>query len=225
RTVGFTKNPFSFLFSKRIKHEINGTHEVQRNHSLVEWMVGPEVAKPKLYPSSQEIEKVKVYKVGSYITVSPASVWYTKQLKKERWIEFLAGLPHDLNVFLLGAASDFELCEVIKVEAPSARIVNLAGKLSMLESAALMCEAKMNYVNDSAPMHLASAMNAPVTAVFCSTVPKFGFGPLSDKSFVVETTEQLGCRPCGLHGYRACPKSHFKCALTIGKEQLMATLN
>ena len=43
-----------------------------------------------------------------------------------------------------------------------------------------MSRAGMNYVNDSAPLHFASAMNAPVTAVYCSTIPGFGFGPLSD---------------------------------------------
>lgn len=70
----------------------------------------------------------------------------------------------------------------------------------------------MNYVNDSAPLHLASAVNAPVTAVFCSTVPAFGFTPLSDFSKIVETKHELDCRPCGLHGFHACPKGHFKCA-------------
>jgi heptosyltransferase-2 len=72
--------------------------------------------------------------------------------------------------------------------------------------------AEMNYVNDSAPMHLASAVNAPVTAYFCSTIPEFGFGPLSENSTVVQTTEKLPCRPCGLHGKRKCPEGHFKCA-------------
>jgi heptosyltransferase-2 len=82
----------------------------------------------------------------------------------------------------------------------------------------------MIYFNDSAPMHLASAMNAPVTAVFCSTIPEFGFGPLSDVSLIVQTDEKLDCRPCGLHGYRSCPKGHFKCATTIRAEQLLAAL-
>jgi len=102
--------------------------------------------------------------------------------------------------------------------------VNLAGKLSFLESAALMKDAKMNFTNDSAPMHLASAVNAPVTAIFCSTVAAFGFGPLSDDSFVVETKEQLDCRPCGLHGFSKCPEKHFKCALTINSDQLTLRL-
>jgi heptosyltransferase-2 len=85
--------------------------------------------------------------------------------------------------------------------------------------------AKMNYVNDSAPMHIASAMNAPVTAVFCSTVAWFGYTPLSDKSFVVEKDEPLYCRPCTTHGRRECPEKHFKCALDIKKEQLIQTFN
>jgi len=83
---------------------------------------------------------------------------------------------------------------------------------SLLQSAALMKGAIMNYVNDSAPLHLASAMNAPVTAVFLSTVPQFGFTPLSDNSSVCETSLDLPCRPCGLHGKGACPEGHFKCA-------------
>jgi heptosyltransferase-2 len=104
------------------------------------------------------------------------------------------------------------------------RITNLCGQLSFLESAALMRDARMNYVNDSAPLHFASAMNAPVTAVYCSTIPGFGFGPLSDQRFVVETRETLDCRPCGLHGFKACPLGHFNCAHTINAGQLLATL-
>jgi len=74
----------------------------------------------------------------------------------------------------------------------------------------------MNYVNDSGPLHLASATNAPVTAFFCSTIPAFGFGPLSANSIIVETHEKLTCRPCGLHGKTACPEGHFLCAKSIG---------
>ena len=83
----------------------------------------------------------------------------------------------------------------------------------------------MNYVNDSAPMHFASAMNAPVTAIYCSTIPGFGYGPLSDIRFIVEREEPLYCRPCGLHGYDNCPEGHFKCALDIRDTQLLETAN
>jgi heptosyltransferase-2 len=87
----------------------------------------------------------------------------------------------------------------------------MAGRLTFLESAALMRRATMNYVNDSAPLHIASAVDAPVTAVFCSTLPAFGFGPLSPSARVVQV-EGLSCRPCGVHGRRSCPEGHFACA-------------
>ena len=68
-----------------------------------------------------------------------------------------------------------------------------------------------------------SAMNAATTAIFCSTVPSFGFGPLSDNSKIIETEIQLDCRPCGLHGYKACPKGHFKCAYSIDVNDIVNT--
>lgn len=131
---------------------------------------------------------------------------------------------HYDRIYLLGAASDTEICESIRMATASDRVYNLAGQLSFLESASLMKDAVMNYVNDSAPMHLASAMNAPVSAIFCSTVPAFGFGPLSDKSVIIESKEKLTCRPCGLHGHKACPQKHFKCATTIETEILLDSL-
>ena len=90
----------------------------------------------------------------------------------------------------------------------------MAGKLSILETAALFKDSERVYVNDSAPLHIASAMNTPVTAFFCSTVPDFGFYPLSDDSVIMENNS-LDCRPCGIHGHKSCPLGHFKCALEI----------
>ncbi len=223
-TVGFDKNPLSFLFSKKVRHQQEGLHEVERNNKLIEFLVGKERSKPRLYPSIAQREKVRPYKLQPYITISPASVWFTKQFPPEKWIEFLSVVPDNLNVFLLGAPGDRELCQNIVKGISPKKVTILAGELSLLESAALMKDAEMNYVNDSAPMHLASALNAPVSAIYCSTVPAFGFGPLSDKSFIIETIEELDCKPCGLHGHHECPQGHFKCALTIDKQQLLATV-
>ena len=87
-----------------------------------------------------------------------------------------------------------------------------------------MKDARMNFVNDSAPMHLASSVNAPTTAIFCSTVPSYGFGPLSDNSVIIETTKNLKCRPCGLHGFKKCQEKHFECANSINNKQLLSRI-
>jgi heptosyltransferase-2 len=115
---------------------------------------------------------------------------------------------------LLGAPGDFEKCENIKVAIKNKEVINLCGKLNLRSSASLMASAAMNYVNDSAPLHLASSVNAPVRVFFCSTSPTFGFGPLSTDSEIIEVTN-LECKPCGLHGHRVCPKGHFKCGKNL----------
>ncbi len=208
---GFKKNPFSFAFSKSFDHEIgNGKHEVNRNLSLIKEFGAKELARPELYPNQTDFEKVRQYE-GTYFCIAPASIWFTKQLPKAKWIELIRQIAPKGTIYLIGGNNDISLCEEIKEETEIDNCFNLSGKLSLMESAAMMKGAKMNYVNDSGPMHIASAMNAPVTAFFCSTIPDFGFTPLSEISYIKEVDQELDCRPCGLHGFKSCPKGHFRC--------------
>ncbi|MFH1320825.1 MAG: glycosyltransferase family 9 protein [Bacteroidota bacterium] len=206
-------------------------HETERNLELVKEITDSEftpldihpkgIIMPKLYPGVSDYQHVERFKTTDYICIAPMSVWFTKQFTKEKWLEFLRKTDRDLEVYLLGGKDDSDACEVILNQSEHHKIQNLAGKLSFLQTAALMKDAKMNYVNDSASLHIASSMNAPVTAIFCSTIPAFGFGPLSDNSKVIETKLDLDCRPCGLHGLKRCPEEHFKCATSIEIEDLL----
>jgi heptosyltransferase-2 len=209
-TTGFSKNPLSFLFSRRVKHTVgDGTHETTRNHQLIAHLVVGGPLRPQMYPSERDFASVKRHQ--PYVTIAPTSVWYTKQWPAKKWVEFIESVPSALDVLLLGGPPDQQACEDIAKQC-SRKVENLAGTLGFLQSAALMAGATMNFVNDSAPLHMASAMNAPTTAIFCSTVPSFGFTPLADNHRIVETDQPLACRPCGLHGHKACPLGHFQCA-------------
>ena len=222
---GFSKNPWSRFFHHRAPHHIDhnpdGPHEIERNFLLIRHLVDVPVQRPQLYPDKKAFEKVA--QNSPYFCLAPTSVWFTKQWPAENWIRLIRQLPAEHSIFLLGAPSDLEACAAIQKTANRSDVYNMAGKLSLLESAALMQKARMNFVNDSAPTHLASAMNAPVTTIFCSTVPEFGFTPLSEKHANVETAQALDCRPCGLHGYQSCPKGHFRCA-AIEIAQLLRVL-
>jgi len=231
-TIGFDKNPFSFLFTHKVKHDVsgNGLHEINRNHALTSSLGVFPLAMPKLYPTTSDYEKVKLYQAEKYITIAPASVWFTKQFPLTAWVSFINELKFEGPIYILGGPADKALGdkiinEVVSLHSTaSKKIINLSGELSFLASAALQQKAVINYVNDSAPMHFCSAVNAPVVAIYCSTIPAFGFGPLSTNSFIVETKEQLACRPCGLHGKNHCPLGHFNCAQTIENAQLIAPL-
>ncbi|MDP1623623.1 MAG: glycosyltransferase family 9 protein [Bacteroidales bacterium] len=224
-TRGFSKNPLSFLFSRSIQHKIgDGIHEVHRNNDLIHDLVEPGNFIPHLYPAASDDGAVDQYIKGNYYTISPASLWFTKQYPVEKWVEFIGQVPDGSNIYLLGAQADLDICEKIISESRHPGILSLAGKLTLLQSAALMKRARMNFTNDSAPMHLASSVNAPVTVVYCSTSPRFGFGPLSSDSSIVEITPPLACRPCGLHGFKKCPEKHFRCAFEIETAKLTMRL-
>ena len=250
-TIGFDKNPFSFLFTHKVKHDIStlnqnisasAVHEINRNHALTSSLGEFPLAMPKLYPTKSDYEKVKVYQAQKYITIAPASVWFTKQFPLTAWVSLINELKFEGLIYILGGPADKALGDAIVNEvsklnsntsnisttsnasSASKKIINLSGELGFLASAALQQKAVINYVNDSAPMHFCSAVNAPVVAIYCSTIPAFGFGPLSTNSFILETQEKLACRPCGLHGKKQCPLGHFNCAQTIENAQLIAPL-
>lgn len=227
-TIGFDKNPLSLFFSKRVKHIFSkgdiDLHEIQRNHQLIASETMPKAARPRLYPSAADYAAVAQYTQSPYICIAPASVWFTKQYPATQWAKLLSLIPKHYAVYLLGAPADKAICDSILAAANATNAISLAGSLNFLQSAAIMQTAVMNYVNDSAPMHFASSVNAPVTAIYCSTLPAFGYGPLSDNSQIVEVAQDLDCRPCGIHGRKDCPHGHFNCANLINQADLLARL-
>ncbi len=225
--LGYAKNPMSLFYTKRLPHTIgDGTHEIERNQTLIKHLVDKTISKSRLYPSESDKKSISEYTGKKYITISPGSIWFTKTFPAYKWIELIekykTNSPETV-IYLLGSKAESILGDELIAKSFHLNTINLAGALSFLESTALMQTSEMNYVNDSAPLHMASAINAPVTAVYCSTVPRFGFGPLSDVSRIAETELNLSCRPCGLHGYKSCPMSHFKCAHSIDINQIYYT--
>ncbi|MBL7924163.1 MAG: glycosyltransferase family 9 protein [Bacteroidia bacterium] len=217
--IGFSKNPFSFLFDRSVEHKIGerNLHETSRNLQLIGHLGADLNARPVLYPSAVDFKTVQQFKTEPYFCIAPTSVWFTKQVPASKWLELIHRLlsTHPkAKIYLLGGPSDQQACEQLRMEGLSENLTNLSGRLSFLQTAALMKDAVWNFVNDSAPLHMASAMNAPVTVFFCSTIPGFGFGPLSDLHEITEV-KGLSCRPCGLHGHKSCPEGHFKCALQL----------
>ena len=226
-TSGFDKNPLSAFFTRKAPHHIAEAGskeyimEIERYQLLIDDITDDEPALPRLYPSDADYQKVQPYITQKYITISPSSVWFTKRFPADRWAQLIQLLPADYKIYLLGAPADQQLAQSIIDMAARPNAENLCGKLSYLQSCALIEGAEMNYSNDSAPLHFAVAMDAPVTGVFCSTISSFGFGPAHDKGRIVEIDYPLACRPCGLHGRKQCPQGHFKCAHDIKNEQLL----
>jgi heptosyltransferase II len=77
--------------------------------------------------------------------------------------------------------------------------------------------------NDSAPLHLATAVGTPIVALFGPTVPEFGFGPRRATD-VTLGWDGLACRPCSRHGPPVCPLGHHRCMRDLTVETVAAAL-
>ena len=120
-------------------------------------------------------------------------------------------------MIVVGSAADKPLADAIVAAAP--RAIDATGRLSLLASAELLGRCGVLVTNDSAPMHLASAMGTPTVAVFGPTVPEFGFGPLAPRVSVVGH-DALPCRPCDRHGPQRCPLGHHRCMRDLAPSML-----
>ena len=123
--IGFDKNPFSMFFTKKIHHEIgNGKHEIERNHELIAHLTNNKVQKPKLYSSVFDFDKIEKYNTEKYICIAPTSVWFTKQLPENKWIELIKNIDNNTKIYLLGGKSDFGKCEEIAKKSEHKNIKN-----------------------------------------------------------------------------------------------------
>ncbi len=173
--------------------------------------------RPRLFPGEAErgaADRMLKGITKPFVVFAPGSAWGTKC-----WPYFpeLARLiASDYPIVVIGGEADGSHAGAIEIAAPG-KTIDATGELSVLGSAELIGRAAMIVSNDSAPLHLASAMNTPTIAVFGPTVPAFGFGPLAD-SAKVAGVDSLDCRPCDRHGPQRCPLGHWRCMRELSAE-------
>ena len=213
----------------------DGRHETERNHSQIAPWVGAwnaEVDRPRLHPAARDFDDASQWPQGALL-LAPASVWATKRWPAERWSSLAdawAERHPDQDIMLIGGPEDGALLGRIAGECQLAKPKMCAGNLDLLGTAALMSQSSLVVSNDSAPLHMAGAMDVPHVAVFCSTTADFGFGvvPIMEKNGRALNVEippdALQCKPCGPHGHKRCPLGHFRCGLDLGIEQVLEAM-
>jgi heptosyltransferase II len=150
-----------------------------------------------------------------FVAIAPGSVWGTK-----RW-PYYAELVSQLDrpVVIVGGPEDSALAQSIAAANPE-RAVSAAGALSLRASAAMIQRASVLVTNDSAPLHLATAVGTPIVALFGPTVPEFGFGPRRQGDVSLGHAD-LACRPCSRHGPERCPLGHHRCMRELSVEVIL----
>jgi len=220
--VGFDRNAGRWLYTHVVPYE-KEKHEVERNLRLLDPFGGfPGPVRPELFPSEQDrlrVQQLLEGMPGDFVAVAPGSVWPTKRWLPEGFAQVCRWLAerHDLGCVLIGGVDDRELAERVAKLAGGAA-VSLAGKLTPLQSAEVVRRARALVTNDTAPLHMASAVGTPVVAIFGPTVPEFGFGPYAVPNRIAQL--DLSCRPCAPHGGKRCPLGTFACMRDLSAERV-----
>jgi heptosyltransferase-2 len=185
---------------------------------------------PELFPSPQDFSYAQELLQDSgakdsdkIVGIAPGSIWATKRWLPERFAEVSDLLIKEAGakVIFLGSKEDEKLCLEI-ANLMQEKPVILAGKTSILQSAAIISQCRVILSGDSAPIHIASAMKKPVVAIFGSTIPEFGFGPYGEGHLIIQ--KKMDCRPCGIHGRKKCPEKHFRCMREISAEEVFQAI-
>ncbi len=147
--------------------------------------------------------------------IHPGARWASKLWPAGSW----AGLADWLSrgrgftVALTGSRGDRELAQAIADETP-APILNLAGRTTLPELAAIFRQAALAVTADTGPMHLAAALGTKVVAIFGPTAP-WRTGPFGEGHEIVRLG--LECSPCFK---RHCPEP--RCLLELPLEAVQA---
>ena len=206
--TGFADSPAAITYTTRVTRAPAG-HEVERLLALAGRRAGAAPPVSLALGSDDEAAADRwLMERGvpaGYTALAPGSIWGTKRWP---WYPALAAAL-DGPLVVVGGREDADLAREIAAAAPG-RAWSAAGELSLRGSAAVIRRARVLVTNDSAPLHLATAVGTPVVAIFGPTVPEQGFGPRGSRSLALGHAG-LRCRPCSAHGPAVCPLGHHRC--------------
>ena len=213
--IGFAGAPAAITYTARVPRAAEG-HEVERLLALApDTSSVPPVALGLTTADRATADRWLAERgvEPGFVALAPGSIWGTK-----RWPYYpeLAAVL-DRPIVVLGSRDDAVLAEAVVAAAPG-RAHSAAGELDLRAAAALLERASVLVTNDSAPLHLATAVGTPIVALFGPTVPAQGFGPRGARDRTLGVT--LGCRPCSAHGPQVCPLVHHRCMRDLPVEQV-----
>jgi len=191
---------------------------------LAKW--GVETTLPKspqffIDPTSRQIvqSELQKYQLINYIALCPSAAHALKRWPMEHWRKLIELLPNQ-KFAILGGPQDAFLSELVQIDPD--RVINFAGRLTLLESAAVIESAHAVITNDTGLMHIAEQLLKPTFALL-GPAP-FGY-PSRHQTTTQVFERNLKCRPCSKHGQGPCTNPNFQeCLRSIAPIEIVEAL-
>ncbi len=154
-----------------------------------------EVIKPKIYPPPTFIPFELPEK---YVVLSPEASTGLKRWKFENFVKVAEHLK----------SRNMEVVWIGKENYPEVSVgLDLRGKTDIPQMIEIIKNSLLIVGNDSAPMHIATALNIPCIAIMGPTTRSLGF--MDESNVIVE--KELNCRPCSTNGGGRCWRGDREC--------------
>lgn len=147
---------------------------------------------------------------GTLIHIHPTSDWLFKCWRDEAVAELIDYLQLERNrkVVITSGPAKKEMEKVSAIiKLTQSQPLNLAGRTSLKQLAAISIRSKLFFGVDSAPMHIAAATGTPVVALFGPSGEHMWGPPWGDKHTVITKDKEFPCRPCGQDGCEGSKRS------------------
>jgi heptosyltransferase-2 len=152
-----------------------------------------------------------------FVAVACGARSMTKRWEKKGFQDLIKRLvkEYKAKIIMVGDKQDQALAQEI-ISQIKPRPINLCGKTSITQLAFLLTKCNLLISNDSAPMHLAWAVNTPVVAIFGPTDHK-KYAPRGERDIIIR--KDLACSPCE---ESLCRKGRRECMQSISADDVFA---
>jgi heptosyltransferase-2 len=176
---------------------------------------------PRLVANQQQVpELLRRFELNTEVPVAilcpGAEFGPAKQWPAEHFSATAAALINTgWQVWIMGSRGDKAIANTIANQVDLPAHHNLCGKTTLEEAIDLMSCAHQVISNDSGLMHIASALNKPVIALYGATSPNFT-PPLSPTAKTLSIP--VDCGPCFK---RQCPLGHHRCMSELYPDRVL----
>ena len=194
------KNPYIIRIPKKIKHlrlrhlyKTTAAFGDKRNPNDIE------IPRSDIYINENTQKSIEAtlsnYHLSlksEFIVIAPGARSRTKRWHQKGFIKVCQDLLRHHSLVFIGDKNDARITKDIN-SGLDGRVIDLAGRITLLEAIALIKNAKLVIGNDSAVSHIASYLNKSVLTLFGPT-DELRSGPYSDNCAVVR--KNTVCSPC-----------------------------
>ena len=158
------------------------------------------------------------------VALHPYATHQAKEWPREKWLALMERLHAQGIACMVIGQSKMPLLTTENTSCKNTQkeqILDFTNTTNIAQTCALLEQADVLVSGDSGPMHMGTAVNTPVVALFGQTCEEWGFYPSGPQDTVI--TLSLPCSPCSLHGNHACTKN-FACMRDISVDQVLKTI-